>query len=150
VVLGGVLNGGATLHLQAGNNVNSIKLVSNSTLVVDAPPVGPVGPVTLNVADSTTTPLDLVAARSEPAPAGELRDLTLPRTAGSWRAWSSGTGEPRRSRVQLVGGSDFYGEILGATVSDTGGTHFHYDRSLKKKGFAPSNPMMSAFTWRKQ
>jgi hypothetical protein len=52
--------------------------------------------------------------------------------------------------VQLVGGSDFYGEILGATVSDAGGTHFHYDRSLKKKGFAPSNPMMSAFTWRKQ
>ena len=45
---------------QAGKyNVNSIKLVGNSTLVVDGPPVGPVGPVTLNVAgQGTTTPID--------------------------------------------------------------------------------------------
>ncbi len=157
VVLGNLsLTGGATLHLQAGKyDINSIKLVGNSTLVVDQPPVGPVGPVTLNIAgQGTSTPLDFGG--------GSIQNLSY--KPENFEILYAGTGTLKVSGgaataalvfapnadLQLVGGSDFYGEILGATVSDTGGTHFHYDRSLKKKGFAPSNPMLSSFTWKKQ
>jgi hypothetical protein len=111
--------------------------------------------VTLNVAgQGTTTPLDFGG--------GSVQNLSY--KPENFEILYAGTGTLKVSGgaatatmvfapnadIQLVGGSDFYGEILGATVSDTGGTHFHYDRSLKKKGFAPSNPMMSAFTWKKQ
>ena len=51
--------------------------------------------------------------------------------------------------VQLTGGSHFYGAILGATVKDAGGTHFHYDRSLQDDFFVSGNYMLSAFTWKK-
>ena len=71
------------------------------------------------------------------------------RDAQARRAPRPGVRPDPNADVKLVGGSDFYGEILGATVTDTGGTHFHYDRSLKKNGYAPSNHMLSAFTWRK-
>lgn len=156
VVLGDIaLSGGETLHLQAGTyNVNSIKLVGNSTLVIDQPPAGPAGTVTMNLAgQGTSTPLDFGG--------GTLQNPSF--KPENFQILYGGTGTLKvaggvsssamvfapNADVQLVGGSDFYGEILGATVSDTGGTHFHYDRSLKKKGYAPSNHMLSAFTWRK-
>jgi PilX N-terminal len=157
VVLGNIsLTGGETLHLQAGKyNVNSVKLSGNSTVVIDQPPVGPVGAVQLNVAgQGTTTPLDFTGGTIQNGSYKPENFEILYAGTGTLKV-AGGTASSAmvfapNADVQLVGGSDFYGEILGATVSDAGGTHFHYDRSLKKKGFAPSNPMMSAFTWKKQ
>ena len=156
VVLGNIsLSGGETLHLQAGTyNVNSVKLVGNSTVVIDQPPVGPSGTVTMNVAgQGTTTPLDFTGGTIQNGSYKPENFQILYGGTGTLKvaggAASSAMVFAPNADVELVGGSDFYGEILGATVSDSGGTHFHYDRSLKKKGFAPSNHMLSAFTWRK-
>ena len=156
VLLGNVsLSGGETLHLQAGTyNVNTVKLTGNSTLVIDQPPTGPAGTVTLDVAgQNDTTPLDFTGGSFQnPSYKPENFQIlyggtgTLKVAGGN--AASAMVFAPNAA-VNLVGGSNFYGEILGATVADTGGTAFHYDRSLQNKGFAPSNYMLSAFTWKK-
>lgn len=156
VVLGNLsLTAGETLHLQAGKyNVNTIKLIGNSTLVIDQPPAGPAGAVSVNVAgQGDSTPLDFGGGSIQNASYKPEDFEILYAGSGTLKvsggAASSAMVFAPNANVTLVGGSDFYGEILGATVTDTGGTHFHYDRSLKKKGYAPSNYMLSAFTWRK-
>jgi hypothetical protein len=42
-----------------------------------------------------------------------------------------------------------YGAIVGATVKDTGGALFHYDRRGQNDFFVAGNFMMSSFTWKK-
>ena len=157
VELGNVsLSGGEALHLQAGNYVvNSMKLAGNSTLIIDEPPVGPSGMVTLDVAgQGTTTPLDFTGGTIQ-NPSYKPEDFQILYNGTGTLKVAGGTAASAilfapNANVTLVGGSDFYGEILGAQVTDTGGTHFHYDRSLQNKGYAPSNPMLSSFTWKKQ
>jgi hypothetical protein len=39
--------------------------------------------------------------------------------------------------------------ITAATVKDTGGAHFHYDRRGQQDFYVAGNYMMSSFTWRK-
>jgi hypothetical protein len=51
--------------------------------------------------------------------------------------------------VTLAGGSDFYGAILGNTISDAGGTAIHYDLNLSKNTYIVSNYMMDSFSWAK-
>ncbi len=33
--------------------------------------------------------------------------------------------------VSLTGNSDLYGAVIGKTITDTGGTKFHFDRNTK-------------------
>jgi hypothetical protein len=33
--------------------------------------------------------------------------------------------------VTVRGGSDLYGSIIASTITDLGGTHYHYDRNSK-------------------
>jgi hypothetical protein len=156
VLLGNVsLTGGETLHLQAGTyNVNTVKLAGNSNLVIDQPPTGPAGMVTLDVAgQNDSTPLDFTGGSIQNGSYKPENFQILYGGTGTLKV-AGGTASSAmvfapNAAVNLVGGSDFYGEILGATVADTGGTAFHYDRSLQTKGFAPSNYMLSAFTWKK-
>jgi len=156
VVLGNVsLSGGETLHLQAGTyNVNTVKLVGNSNIVIDGPPTGASGPVILSVAgQGDSTPLDFGGGSIQNASYKPENFQILYGGTGTLKV-SGGDSTASmvfapNADVTLVGGSNFYGEILGSTVTDQGGTHFHYDRSLKNKGYAPSNYMLSAFTWRK-
>ncbi len=157
VLLGNVsLTGGSTLHLMPGTyNVNSVKLAGNSTVVIDPPLIaGTNSIVTLNVAgQGTATPLDFTGGSLQNGSFKPENFQILYGGTGTLKV-SGGTSSSAmvfapNADVSLTGGSDFYGEILAATVGDTGGTHFHYDRALKNKGFAPSNPMLSAFTWKK-
>jgi hypothetical protein len=53
------------------------------------------------------------------------------------------------ANVSVVGGADFYGALIGATVDNSGGTAIHYDRDMGDKFFIAGNYVMSAFTWRK-
>ena len=46
-------------------------------------------------------------------------------------------------------GTDLYGSLMGATMTDTGGMHIHYDRHLAKEFFTIGNYMLSSFTWKK-
>ena len=54
----------------------------------------------------------------------------------------------------IVGGSGFYGEVVGKTITDLGGTIIYYDRHLKETGifsstkWMPGNPMLSSFSWK--
>jgi hypothetical protein len=57
--------------------------------------------------------------------------------------------------VTLVGNSDLYGAVIASTILNTGGADIHYDRHLRETGlfniikYAPGNPMLSAFSWKK-
>jgi Tfp pilus assembly protein PilX len=159
VSLGNIkLTGGQTLHLQAGTyNVNSLSLAGNSTVVIDEPPAvpsAPAGAVVFNVAgQGVTTPIDF-SGGSLQNPSYKPENLAIMYAGTGNITVSGGTASSAmvfapNANISLVGGSDFYGEILGSTVTDSGGTRFHYDRSLKKKGVAAGNYMLSAFTWKK-
>ena len=49
----------------------------------------------------------------------------------------------------MSGNADFYGSIVAATFSDTGGGKIHYDRHLASSFFMAGNSMMSSFSWKK-
>jgi hypothetical protein len=51
--------------------------------------------------------------------------------------------------IAFSGGNDFYGAVVGATVSDTGGARLHYDRRLTNEFFTVGPPMLSSFSWQK-
>jgi hypothetical protein len=51
--------------------------------------------------------------------------------------------------VSLTGGSHIYGSVVGGTVAESGGTHFHYDRRLSDDFMVAGAFMMSSFTWKK-
>jgi hypothetical protein len=150
LVFGNVnMNAGATIHLKAGiYNLNSIKLNGNSNLIIDT------GPVFLNVAGvSQTTPVDLTG--------GSVSNPTFDPT--TFHVVYGGTGAVKfnggtstamllyapNADVTVNGGGHVYGAIVGATVKDTGGAQFHYDRRGQNDFFVAGNFMMSSFTWKK-
>jgi hypothetical protein len=150
VQLGNVkLSGGATLKLNAGTyNINSLSLSGNSNLIIQS------GPVILNV---------------QGAGGGTVVDLTGGTVAnGSFLATDfqikyGGTGSIKlaggassstlvyapAASLDLSGGADFYGSLLGASVTVSGGTKIHYDRHLSQTFFTVGNHMLNTFTWKK-
>ena len=143
------MTGGCTLHLNAGiYDINSISLAGNSTLIIDS------GPVIFNVVGTgQATPIDFTG--------GGISNPTF--KPGQFEILYAGTGAVKiaggsqssamvfapNADVAIVGGSDFYGAVLGKTITDTGGTNYHYDRSLQDDFFIVGNYMLSAFTWKK-
>ncbi len=144
------VTGGATLTLHAGTyNINSLKLTGNATLAIAS------GPVILNVAgQSAATPIDFEGG----ATANETFDPSL------FRIHYAGTGALKltggtttsaivyapAAQASVAGGAHFYGSVLAAHVSVTGGARLHYDRRLQRDFFTVGPQMMSAFTWKKQ
>jgi hypothetical protein len=53
-----------------------------------------------------------------------------------------------KASVVLTGNSDFYGAIVGGTVSVTGSASIYYDTNLANNAVTAGNPVMSSFTWR--
>src|SRR5262249_52360940 len=51
--------------------------------------------------------------------------------------------------VTFTGGSDWYGAVVGNTVTDTGGTDIHYDRSLGQNVDIIGNYHTTSFGWSK-
>ncbi len=151
VLLGNVTmqGGGATLRLRAGTyNINSFSMAGNTQLIIET------GPVVFNIAgQGVTTPIDFTGGST-------ANESYLPT---DFKILYGGTGAIKvagntamaamlyapNSDVTLTGGSHFYGSIVGATVTDTGGTAFHFDRSLLNDFFVVGNHMLSAFTWKK-
>jgi len=112
------------------------------------------GPVVFNVAgQGTNQPINL-AGNSFSNPTFDPRNFQMI-YAGTSPITVTGGSEAAamiyapNSAITLSGGSHFYGSILGAQVVDTGGTAFHYDRSLQDEYFIVGNYMMSSFTWKK-
>ena len=47
------------------------------------------------------------------------------------------------------GGADWYGAVIGASLTDMGGAAIHYDRRLGGTAYTISNYMLDSFTWQK-
>ena len=153
VSLGNVqINAGAVIHLNAGiYELNSITSSGNMTIQIDS------GPVVFRVngknADGSemAVPIDLtggslIGSNFKPE---NLQFVyggsgTLKINGGSSTALLV---YAPNATVNLLGNSDFYGSIVGATVNDTGGAHIHYDRNLGGWAMTEGNPTMTSFSW---
>jgi hypothetical protein len=47
------------------------------------------------------------------------------------------------------GGGDWFGAVIGQTMTDMGGAAVHYDRRLSAQAFTIGNYMLSSFSWKK-
>jgi hypothetical protein len=139
---------GATLSFQAGTyNINSIKLTGNAIIRIAS------GPVVFNVAGTGEgTPVDLEGG-------GIINPTFMSR---DFRILYAGTGELKltggtttaasvfapKASISISGGAHFFGSVIGAAITLTGGTRFHYDRWLEQEFFTVGPQMMSVFTWK--
>ena len=150
VRLGNVsMTGGATVHLTAGTyNVNSWSMAGGSNLIIDS------GPVVLTaVGASVVTPVDLTGGTTSNTTYDPSMFQILYAGTGTIKlaggTASAATLYAPNAAAQLTGGADFYGSVLAATVSVTGGTKIHYDRHLGQSFFTVGNYMLNSFTWKK-
>jgi hypothetical protein len=126
-------SGGTTVHVSKGTySLNSLTLSGNSTLVVDS------GPVVMNIAGISLsnggTALDLSGGSMSNA-SGIPSNLQFYYGGSRSAKLSGGAGNfavvyAPNSPITLSGGSHFYGSIIGSTITLSGGTAVHYDRSL--------------------
>jgi len=148
------VNANSTITLCAAGqtctiNINSITLNGNASLMI-----APGATVILNVAgQGQTTPIDFTG--------GSITNASM--DPSHFQVQYAGTGTVKQNggsqtaemlyapnaNVFLSGGNDFYGSVVGATVTDTGGAKLHYDRHLSGSFFTAGNPMMSTFSWKK-
>ncbi len=150
VSLGNIaMTGGSVVHLTAGvYNLNSIRLSGGSQVIIDS------GPVIMNVVGTgEATPVDFNG--------GTTSNLTF--DPSLFRILYGGTGTVRlnggtsssamvyapNASIDLSGGADFYGSVLGRLVNVTGGVRVHYDRSLGGSFGTTGNRMLTSFTWKK-
>jgi len=127
------LSGGTTAHLARGSyNLNSLTLSGNSILVADS------GPVIVNVVGASlnggNTALDL-SGGSIVNPSGIPINVQFYYGGTKATKLSGGTSTysvvyAPYSAVNLSGGTDFFGAIIGNTVNLSGSTALHYDRHL--------------------
>jgi len=151
------LSGKGVLTLTPGiYNINSISEGGANTSVVIGPdPVtGLYGQVVLNVTgNNNTTPISLTGNGLQ-NPTLNPGDLQI-NYAGTGTIKIAGNSQSAavvyapNASVTLTGGSDFFGAIVGQTVSDAGGTTIHYDRNLSRNSYIVSNFMLDAFNWEK-
>src|SRR5262249_30659214 len=141
------------VHLSQGTyNINSLSLAGNSNLIVDS------GPVILNLAgaglNGNNAAIDLTGGTIINTVNGKPSDLQIlyagaqpVKIPGS--ASSYGVVYTPNAPVTLTGGSNWFGSIIGNTVTDTGGTSIHYDRSLSSNLYIVGNYHPTSFGWSK-
>ncbi len=144
------LNGGATLHLTAGTyNINSLTESGQGKIVVDS------GPVILNVAGSGVSGavVDLTGGGVANASLAPTNFQILYAGTGTIKlkggAQASGLLYAPNASFSFGGGGDWYGAVIGQTLTDMGGAAIHYDRKLKNTAFTVGNYMLDSFTWKK-
>jgi Tfp pilus assembly protein PilX len=151
------LSGGSKLTTTSGEVtmtvVNSFSMAGNSNLVI--------GTLThLNVVDtpSVSTQIDFSGGTvSNPSFSSMRFQIQYGGTGNIKLSGGSANASvvyaPNAS-VSFVGGSGFYGEVVGKTITDQGGTIIYYDRHLRETGifsqtrWMPGNPMLSSFSWK--
>jgi len=125
------VTGGSIITIAPGTyNFNSLTLAGNSTIVVSPP-----GAVVFNFAGQNlgvnAKVLDLTGGTIS-NPGGVPKDFQILYAGTNKMAVSGGAAtfmqvDAPNAAVDLSGSGDFYGAILGKTVTDTGGAKFHYD-----------------------
>jgi hypothetical protein len=151
------LSGHGVLTLTPGMyNINSIsEQGANTSIIIGTDPIShQYGPVVLNVTgNNQTTPVDLTGnGLQNPTLNPAYMQINYAGTGTIKLAGNSASAAvvyaPGAS-VTLTGGSDFYGAILGQTITDAGGTAIHYDLNLNNNSFIVSNYMLDSFNWAK-
>lgn len=144
------LTGGARLTLHAGTyNVNSIHLSGGATLTIGS------GPVILNVAgQSEGSPIDFSGGAATMASFDPSQFRILYAGTGTMRLTGGTTTTAivyaPLAQSHISGGADFYGSVLSASITLSGGARINYDRRLNRDFFTTGPQMMSSFTWRAQ
>jgi len=126
-------SGGTTVYVNTGTyNFNSLTLTGNSVLRVGS------GPVIINIAGAALSgnnpALDL-SGGSIVNPTGIPSNLQFyyggsrgVNLSGGSQAYA--TVYAPSAPVNMSGGTDFFGGIIGGSISDSGGTALHYDSNL--------------------
>ena len=138
---------GGTITLAPGTySINSLSLAGNATLVIS-----PDGAVVINIGgQGTSTPLDL--SGGSVSNLSNIANNFLINYAGTGTIKLSGgaktyiTLDAPNADVQIQGGTDLYGSIIAKTISDLGGTHYHFDTNSKLG--PPSNGNYSEIAFR--
>lgn len=132
-------------------NFNSLTENGQGKLYIDS------GPVVLNLAGTgQTTPIDLTGG-------GLVNTVTPAYDPMSFQILYAGTGNIKlagnsnaigvmyapNASYSLTGGSTWYGALIGASLTDMGGTAIHYDRRLQVEDYVPGNWMLESFSWKK-
>lgn len=137
------ISGGANVTLTGGTpgnpavyTVNSISLTGGSTLditgccvVINVAGVGQQNPVDFTggtFTNDTSVPGNFVINY------GGSANISV---SGGNKAYA--VINAPNANISFSGGSNFYGQAIGNTISDTGGTNFYYDNSLNTPG--PNN-----------
>lgn len=116
--------------------MNSITLSGGSTLVIQG------GPVVLNIAGvNQNNPISFSGGSFQNntfVPGNFVINYGGPNNVNI----SGGTAayaviNTPNANVSISGGSNFYGQVIGQTISDSGGTNIYYDQSLQTPG--PNN-----------
>lgn len=146
-----------TIHLSSGPgtgcyNINSLIESGGGTITIDS------GPVIVNVAGSGTNsanPINLTG--------GGVID-TAGWGAQMFQLMYAGTGTVNlKGGANAIGvvyapnatiafnstGGNWYGSVIGATMTDMGGATLNYDMNLRKQAVTVGNWMLDSFTWKK-
>jgi Tfp pilus assembly protein PilX len=144
-----------TVHLSAGcYDIDTLAENGGGSIVIDS------GPAIVNIAalDSSGNPMtgtvvDLTGGSvSNPGLVPMNFQLlyggsgTIALRGGSA---ASGTLYAPNATYSFTGGGDWYGAIVGQTMTDMGGAAVHYDRKLQNKAYTLGPWMLDSFTWKK-
>jgi hypothetical protein len=151
-------SGGTTIHLSAGTyDFNKLSLSGGSTLVLDSTPVvvnfwgySAVSPLPPTAMTSGTV-IDFSGGSISDS-GGHPSDFQILYNGTAGVNLSGGSGNSAvvyvpNAPVTMSGGSAWYGAIIGKTVTNTGGTSIHYDRSLQNSLVTVGNYHTTAFSW---
>jgi hypothetical protein len=136
------VTGGAQITLQGGTvsspsvyTMNSISLAGGSTLIIT-------GPVVINIAGvNQQNPVDFTGGTFQNntyVPGdfvinyGGSANINISGGAAAFAVINA-----PNANISFSGGSNFYGQAIGRTISDTGGTNIYYDQHLQTPG--PNN-----------
>jgi len=146
------ITGNANLHVSAGTyNINSFSEQSaQSGLIIDS------GPVIFNVTGDNMSGSDVVKLTGS-----SVQNPSLVPTNFQILYAGTGTislkGDTQASGLlyapnasfSFAGGSNWYGAVIGKSMTDMGGAAVHYDRRLQRQAYFVGNYYLSSFSWKK-
>jgi hypothetical protein len=127
------VSGGTTMNVSNGTyNLNSLTLSGKSILYVTS------GPVVINLAGASLSganPTMDVSGGSIQNPTGIPANLQFTYAGSRGVNLSGGSGSyatvyAPNALVNMSGGTDFFGSVIGSTITNSGGTAMHYDTAL--------------------
>jgi Tfp pilus assembly protein PilX len=145
------ITGNETVHVSAGiYNINSFQEQSaQSSLVIDS------GPVIFQVTGTNVTGsvVDLTGNSVQNATLNPMNFQMRYAGTGSvslkGNSQASGLLYAPLATFSFAGQADWYGAVIGASLTDMGGAAIHYDRRLGGTAYTISNYMLDSFTWQK-